>query len=117
MAISMHGLDLSFLKTKESQDQLRWMRNRALEAKRRVPIASKRSDLSAPMVMGDIRPFVSPVGDASEVISSRSTLRDHERKHGVYQCGDIPQGAIVEKNEAKRAALIEQSQGMKYEWA
>ena len=117
MAISMHGLDLSFLKTKESQDQLRWMRNRALEAKRRVPIASKRSDLSAPHVMGDIRPFVSPVGATPEVISSRSTLRAHERKHGVYQCGDIAPGAIVEKNEARRAKLIEQAAGMKYEWA
>ena len=116
MAISMHGLDLSFLKSKESQDQLRWMRNRAIEAKRRVPLASKRSDLSAPHVMGDIRPFVSPVGATPEVISSRSTLRAHERKHGVYQCGDIPQGTFTGKADAKKAQLEEAGKGVSVEW-
>ena len=36
--------------------------------------------------MGDIKPFVSPI-DRSE-ITSRSQLRDHERRHGVRQVGN-----------------------------
>ena len=40
-----------------------------------------------PMFMPDIRPFISPI-DYSE-ISSRSSLRAHERKHDVRQCGDL----------------------------
>jgi hypothetical protein len=118
--VSFTGLDLSFLKSKESQEALRAWRHKAEEkrAARSVSVLRrKRSHLAAPMVMGDIRPFVSPVGASPEVISSRSTLRAHERKHGVYQCGDIPQGAIVQKNEEKRAKLIEQAQGVTYEWA
>jgi hypothetical protein len=102
--------------TKESKEALRALRQ-SVEDGRRKPVRRNRSHLSAPMVMGDIRPFVSPVGDTPEVISSRSTLRDHERKHGVYQCGDIPQGEIVAKNEAKKAKLIEQQGTMTGEWA
>lgn len=37
-------------------------------------------------VMSDIAPFRSPI-DGTEV-SSRSQLREHERKHGVYQVGN-----------------------------
>ena len=116
MPISFHGLDLSFLKTKESQEDLRKAREKAKEA-RTEPFRGQRSHLSAPHIMGDLRPFVSPVGETPEVISSRSTLREHERKHGVYQCGDIPRGSIIEKNEAQKAALIEQQGSMVGEWA
>ncbi len=42
---------------------------------------------TGPFVMPDIAPFVSPI-DYS-VISSRSQLRDHERKHKVRQCGEL----------------------------
>ena len=45
------------------------------------------------MVLGDIEPFVSPVGSTDgtdgELISSRSQLREHEQKHGVRQCGEL----------------------------
>ena len=116
MSVSFSGLDLSFMQTKESKEALRQMREES-QGRRRKPVERLRSHLAAPMVMSDIAAFVSPVGDTPTVISSRSTLRAHEREHGVYQCGDIPQGAIVAKNEAKRAALIEQSQGMTSEWA
>ena len=115
MAVSFSGLDLSFMKTKESQDALRKMKQEA-QGRRRKPVKGKRSHLAAPLVMSDIAPFVSPVGEKPEVISSRSALRRHEREHGVYQCGDIPKGEIVRKNEEKRAKLIEQSQGMTSEW-
>lgn len=42
---------------------------------------------SGPFFMPDIQPFVSPL-DYS-VISSRSALREHERKHGVRQVGEL----------------------------
>jgi hypothetical protein len=116
MPISFNGLDLSFLKTKESQEALRLAHEKAKEDHTQ-PFQGQRSHLSSPHVMGDIRPFVSPVGEMPEVISSRSTLREHERKHGVYQCGDIPRGSIIEKNEAQKAALIEQQGSMVGEWA
>ena len=37
--------------------------------------------------MPDIAPFVSPL-DYS-VVSSRSTLREHEKRHNVIQVGDL----------------------------
>ncbi len=116
MPVSMLGLDLSFMKTKESKEALRIMRQRARES-RTKPVARKRSHLAAPHVMGDIRPFVSPVGENPEVISSRSTLREHERKHGVYQCGDIPNGTFVANGEARKAKLVEMQGDMQGEWA
>ena len=36
--------------------------------------------------MGDIQEFVSPIDKS--VISSRSQVREHERKHNVRQCGN-----------------------------
>jgi hypothetical protein len=48
------------------------------------PLNQKFAD--APMVMGDIKSFVSPVDKT--VISSRSQLREHERAHGVKQIGN-----------------------------
>lgn len=62
---------------------------------------SKRADFGAPLVMGDITPFVSPI-DGDE-ITSRSKLRAHEQKHGVRQNGDMKKGEIIAK-ENKRIA-------------
>lgn len=42
---------------------------------------------SGPFVLPDIKPFQSPL-DFKE-ISSRSQLREHERRHGVRQCGEL----------------------------
>ncbi|MFO1183570.1 MAG: hypothetical protein U1E56_02130 [Bauldia sp.] len=41
----------------------------------------------AAFFMPDIAPFVSPI-DCSE-ITSRSKLREHERRYGVRQCGEL----------------------------
>ena len=38
------------------------------------------------VVMKDIEPFVSPVD--GKVVGSRSTLREHERRHNVRQIGN-----------------------------
>ena len=37
-------------------------------------------------VISDVEPFTSPIDGT--VLSSRSQIRDHERKHQVRQCGN-----------------------------
>lgn len=37
-------------------------------------------------VMSDVQPFVSPIDNT--LITSRSGVREHERKHNVYQIGN-----------------------------
>lgn len=54
---------------------------------KQAPRQDKAKGPSGPFFMSDISSFVSPL-DYS-VISSRSTLREHERKHGVRQVGDM----------------------------
>jgi len=46
-------------------------------------------------VMGDIQEFVSPIDKS--VISSRSQVREHERKHNVRQCGNDYTGSTKPK--------------------
>lgn len=46
----------------------------------------RRQAPSAPSVLPDIEPFVSPVD--GRVIGSRPTLRDHNAEHGVVQHGE-----------------------------
>lgn len=50
-----------------------------------------RQGAPAPFFMADINPFVSPI-DRSE-ITSRSQLREHEKRHGVRQCGELKTAA------------------------
>ena len=63
----------------------------------RVDLRGPRSDLATPLLVKDIEPFISPVGMTNgrpgELISSRSELRAHERKHGVRQCGELKSAA------------------------
>ena len=100
MAISLSGLDMPWLKDSPLPPK----------PKRKKVFKAKRSDLACPYVMGDIRPFVSPVGENPEVISSRSSLRAHERKHGVWQVGnDINP---IKSGKARKAKLEEQAKGM-----
>ena len=51
-------------------------------------------------VLPDIKEFVSPV-DRS-LISSRSNLREHERRHGVRQCGELknPENFTTRRQES-----------------
>ena len=54
-------------------------------------------------VMGDTKSFISPI-DRSE-ISSRSQLREHEKKHGVRQCGELKTAADFAPAEFKPVTL------------
>jgi len=51
-----------------------------------VPKSEARPLATAPYVMGDIKPFVT-AGDRVE-ITSRSTLREYERRTGTRQIGN-----------------------------
>jgi hypothetical protein len=54
-----------------------------------LPLESiqKTKGPSGPFFMADIQPFVSPLDFTT--ISSRSQLREHEKRHGVRQCGEL----------------------------
>lgn len=60
---------------------------------------------SGPFLMPDIQPFVSPLDFT--VVSSRSALREHERKHGVRQCGEL-KSATDFSNEQRKAEAFNQ---------
>jgi hypothetical protein len=70
---------------KENFALIDWSDFRPRERARQAP--PERSGLAAPLVMNDISEFQSPI-DFS-LISSRSALREHERKYGVRQCGEL----------------------------
>ena len=69
-----------------------------LPIKSSVPTTTKQG-ARGPTFIPDIKEFVSPL-DFS-VISSRSQLREHERKHNVRQCGDLrkPEDYSIVRNE------------------
>ncbi|MGE0213965.1 MAG: hypothetical protein AB7S41_19930 [Parvibaculaceae bacterium] len=50
-------------------------------------------------VMPDIAPFRSPIDGAE--ISSRSSLRAHERRHRVRQCGELKSVADFDNRKVK----------------
>ena len=105
--VSMAGLDLSFM----ADSPLSWETAPKPKRKRR---ASKRSSLPCPTVMTDIKEFTSPID--GEVISSRSKLKAHERRHNVRQAGDFKPGEIVERENKRVAQSREQAQGVTSEW-
>lgn len=110
MAITMHGLDISFMKVNPLPEE---MKHQPQYDRPRGP----RSGLPSPAYMPDIRPFVSPVGETPSVISSRKHLRDHERAYNMHQVGnDFPVGTIAAKNEAKLAAREELAKGVESGW-
>jgi hypothetical protein len=60
-----------------------WSAHTNVERRRPVEVVRGKSTY----VMSDIAEFVSPVN--YELISSRSQLREHERRHKVRQCGEL----------------------------
>ena len=103
--VSMAGLDLSFLQNekpaKRRKKSTGWQDQIAETRRRTAALQSSRSDIPAPVLMSDIKSFVSPI-DGTE-ITSRSGLRAHEQRHGVKQCGDFKKGELIAK-ENKRVA-------------
>lgn len=99
MAISMHGLDLSFMKTNPLPKPKRKRKPKGPD------FSKKRSTLfGGAYVMPDLDAvynggFRSPIDDSW--ISSRKQLRDHNRAHGVIQVGDVKPDQARERNLRK----------------
>lgn len=53
-----------------------------------------------PTFVPDIKEFVSPIDGT--VIGSRSALREHEKRHGVRQCGELKTPADFDNSPARR---------------
>jgi hypothetical protein len=99
MAISLSGLDLSFLR----KNPLPKQRGRP---KKKVSYAHLRSNIASPSFMGDIKPFVNVASKDFHEITSRSQLRAFERSSGMRQVGnDFEPGSIAKGNEQKKAEM------------
>jgi hypothetical protein len=96
MPVSFSGLDLSFLNDPAN-------RLPPSKVNKYRPPNKRSTKVASPFFMSDISEFVSPVGADPEVISSRTQLREHEKKHNVIQCGDYKPGEITSRNEAIKA--------------
>jgi hypothetical protein len=97
MPISLSGLDLSWL-----QDPAKRLPPR--EKKQRTSFRHLRSDVPSPMFMSDIAPFVNVATREGGEITSRSHLREFEKRSGLVQVGsDFGEGRIAAENEARKA--------------
>jgi hypothetical protein len=97
MPVSLAGLDMSWLNDPANRLPPR-------EEKPRTNWHAKRSDaVGAPFFMSDISPFVSVATRNSEEITSRSQLREYEKRTGLVQVGDAFEGKISAENDAQRA--------------
>jgi hypothetical protein len=97
MAVSLSGLDLSWLKDPAKR--------LPPAPKKKRPNYSKRSKkVALPAFMGDITPFVNVVTKDFHEITSRSQLREFERSSGYRQVGnDFEPGSIAREHEQKKA--------------
>lgn len=95
MTISMHGLDLSFMKANP-------LPKRKVKKERRP---NKRSSLATPAFIGDIKPFVAHATQKPVEITSRSQLRAYERGNNIRQCGDFKPGEVISSQNKRMEAF------------
>lgn len=69
---------------------------------------------ASPTFMPDIKEFVSPID--GELITSRSKLRAHERRHGVRQAGDFKPGELIAAEKKRVAASMPPPTGVDFKW-
>lgn len=62
---------------------------------------------SAPYFLPDIKPFQSPI-DYSQ-ITSRSQLREHERRHNVRQCGELNKPEHFDNSDRRENSFNERA--------
>jgi len=106
--ISFSGLDLSFLKNDPMPKREKKVIARA---------KPKRSDLPCPYVVPDITPFQNVATREGGEITSRSQLREFERRHNLRQVGDdIKPGEIARENERKKRELEDLAKGVDHGW-
>lgn len=120
--ISLHGIDLSFMKSDESKKALAAMREDAKKSRAEPHSEPKRSDLYAgkgAYVLPDLHAvypgggFVSPIDGT--FISSRSQLRAHNARHGVIQTGDI-RGPQIRENMKRHMQYDPSLVGKDFSW-
>jgi hypothetical protein len=63
----------------------------------------QREETQRVLIQGDIEPFISPIDGTT--ITSRSVLREHNRKHGVTNMRDYGENWFKRKAEERRAEL------------
>jgi len=68
---------------------------------------------NAPMIMGDIEPFISPI--TKRPVTSRSQLRRHNQIHGVTDSRDYSQEFIQKRNRERENNLMGNTQEAKRE--
>ena len=71
--------------------------------------ARRHTEKRGAYVMPDIAPFQSPL-DYSE-ITSRSQLREHEKRHGVRQVGELKSPQDFNNSERRESAFNERKLG------
>lgn len=94
MVVSLHGLDLSWMKDPAKRLPPR-------PKKRRQNYSNRAENVSIPYFVGDIKPFVSNATRDTVEITSRSQLRAYERSNGIRQCGDFKPGEIIETQKKR----------------
>lgn len=72
-----------------------------------------RPAADAPMIMGDIDPFVSPIDKS--VISSRAKLRAHNKRHGVTDMRDYGDDWFARKAEERARTVRGETAAAKQE--
>jgi hypothetical protein len=102
MTVSFAGLDLSFMKNDPPI--------RSRRPKKRAP--DKRSPLGCPMLMNDIKEFVSHATDRPVRITSRSQLAAYERSNNIRQCGDYKPGEVVAREKKRIQKGIDNARAM-----
>ena len=80
----------------------------------KVSRKSARADIPLPFLMGDIKPFVSPIDNKE--ITSRSQLRAHERTHNVRQAGDFKKGELIARENKRIAETQRLATGANTKW-
>jgi hypothetical protein len=78
-----------------------------------IEVKQRRERASAPTVLDDIKPFVSPVDGT--VITSRSRLHDHNRRNNVEPAGDYTPQDYINRARAMRARMEGQTSADKRE--
>lgn len=70
---------------------------------------------SGAYVMPDISPFQSPLDYSA--ITSRSQIREHEKRHGVRQCGELKAPQDFDNSERRGSAFNEKRFEVAYKQA
>jgi hypothetical protein len=97
MPVSLSGLDLSWLNDPAN-------RLPPEPKKPRPNYAKPAQNVATPYFIGDIKPFVNVVTRDLHEISSRSQLREFEKRSGYRQVGnDFEPGSIAKEKEAQKA--------------